>query len=115
MIEDKIGSCLFVSSQLNFRSKFENAVGPFEYDPAGTVLALGRQYSRSHVRKAPRGESFHIQYWKAHKDKILGSCLFFVSSQLNFRSKFENALGQRIRERAREKFGTSSKNVFLTL
>ena len=43
MIEDKIGSCLFVSSQLNFRSKFENAVGPFEYDPAGTVLALGRQ------------------------------------------------------------------------
>ena len=59
-------SLYVVSSQLNFRSKFENALGPFEYDRAGTVLALGRQYSRSDVRKALRGESFHVQYWKAH-------------------------------------------------
>jgi hypothetical protein len=41
-------------------------LGPFEYDRAGTVLGLGRQYSRSDVRKALRGESFHVQYWKAH-------------------------------------------------
>jgi hypothetical protein len=30
----------------------------FEYDRAGTVLALARQYSRSHVRMALRGEEF---------------------------------------------------------
>jgi hypothetical protein len=33
---------------------------PFEYDRAGTVLALARQYSRRHVRKALRGECFHV-------------------------------------------------------
>ena len=32
----------------------------FEYDRAGTVLALTRQYSISHVRIALRGESFHV-------------------------------------------------------
>ena len=32
----------------------------FEYDLAGTVLVLAIQYSRSHVRKGLRGESFHV-------------------------------------------------------
>jgi hypothetical protein len=32
----------------------------FEYDRAGTVLALAIQYSRRHVRKELRGESFHV-------------------------------------------------------
>ena len=32
----------------------------FEYDRAGTVLTLAIQYSRSHVRKALHGESFHV-------------------------------------------------------
>jgi hypothetical protein len=36
------------------------AVGAFEYDRAGTVLALAIQYSRRHVRKELRGESFHV-------------------------------------------------------
>jgi hypothetical protein len=33
---------------------------PFEYDRAGTVLALAIQYSRRHVREELRGESFHV-------------------------------------------------------
>ena len=41
------------------------ALGPFEYDRAGTVLALARQYSRSHVRMALRERV--SMYWKAHK------------------------------------------------
>ena len=32
----------------------------FEYDRAGTVLALAIQYSRRHVRKELRGESFLV-------------------------------------------------------
>ena len=39
---------------------------PFEYDRAGTVLALTRQYSRSHVRMAVYVERVSM-YWKAHK------------------------------------------------
>ena len=42
-------------------TKYSVYIIPFEYDRAGTVLALARQYnSRSHVRKALRGESFHV-------------------------------------------------------
>jgi len=35
-------------------------VQSFEYDRAGTVLALAIQYSRRHLRKELRGESFLV-------------------------------------------------------
>jgi len=38
----------------------EAIIGSFEYDRAGTVLALVMQYSRRHVRKELRGEIFHV-------------------------------------------------------
>jgi len=42
------------------RSHTQHILLSFEYDRAGTVLALEIQYSRRHVRKELRGESFHV-------------------------------------------------------
>jgi hypothetical protein len=45
----------------SLESNLKSHAGPaFEYDRAGTVLALAIQYSRIHVRKELRGESFHV-------------------------------------------------------
>ena len=44
----------------NWYSSFWDRAITFEYDRAGTVLALAIQYSRRHVRKELRGESFLV-------------------------------------------------------
>ena len=41
------------------KSRSEESL-PFEYDRADSVLALAGQYSRIHVRKVLRGESFNV-------------------------------------------------------
>jgi hypothetical protein len=56
----------------------------FEYDRAGTVLALAIQYSRRHVRKELRGESFHVL--ESSQVLITSACLkttLFTFSEYN--------------------------------
>ena len=49
-----------LSDNNDSKSHVCTAIPAFEYDRAGTVLALAIQYSRRHVRKELRGKSFHV-------------------------------------------------------